>query len=82
MQRNTTANLKKNKRKSGIEKDIDRSFEIINNYLPTKYANQIAKELGKEPSTIRAVRNRNHVDVGVIKALKDLALETKKLLNQ
>lgn len=81
MQQITTAKINKNKAQNNISKDIEASFKIINAYLPNNYATTIALKLNKKASTVRAVKNRNHIDVKIIKELEKLALETKNILN-
>lgn len=76
------ANLTKNPKHSNIESNIKKAFEVIDDYLPKRYADR-AKTYVPECSSnyIRHVRCVRKGPLKVVMALKKVALEEKKILS-
>lgn len=75
-------NLKKKTSKPNIDVNIERSFEIIDQYLPKKYTDLVLELLPGTPAdTVRSVKCRRSGDVRIIAALRKVAEQTKLALN-
>ena len=64
-----------------IDLDIQEKFKIINDYLPRHYTKLVqAKVADASLDNIRRVKHDKQGDPIIIKALYEVALETKELL--
>lgn len=65
-----------------IDSNIKKAFKVIDDYLPKHYTD-LVKEICPEANanTIRIVRKRKSGDIKIIAALKKVAQQTKKTLN-
>lgn len=86
------SNVVKNSISKNVHSHIDQSFEIIDNHLPSNY---VALTLGKlleyktplipSKRAIRNIRNKGNGyrnQVHVIKALVEVALDNKKIIEE
>ncbi len=76
--------ISKKSRTLSIETQINKSYDIINNFLPKRYVLQVQLKLDNNTSSqlIRNVRcrykNYHLSNINVLKALVEVALENKK----
>lgn len=74
--------VKKNITTKNIDSDIEEMFSVIDNYLPASYTDEVMKKVpGITASNIRRVKSERKGKLSIIKAMYDVAVETKKLLN-
>ena len=81
------ANVEKNNTTRDIDLNIQAMWEVIDNYLPTKYTPLVLEKLTKKSvavssTSIRHTKSVRKGNIAVIKAMYDVAVETKNLLNQ
>lgn len=72
---------KKTNPTNNIQINIEDAFALIDSYLPKKYtADVMALIPWANQNQIRVVKKRRSGDVRIIRALKEVAEETKKIL--
>ena len=81
------ANLEKNSTTRDIDLNIQAMWEVIDNYLPNKYTPLVQEKLSNKsiPASSTSIRHTKSVrkgNIAIIKAMYDVAVETKNLLNQ
>ena len=82
-----TSKVKKNRRKRDIDSDIETMFLTIDQYLPRNYTDSVIIKLKDvlPDLTAGAVKQTKYTRSGnilIIKAIYDVALETKNILTK
>lgn len=73
---------KKTKRRI-IDSNISEAFKVIDAYLPYRYASLVVQKIPNvTEDNIRKVRARKGGNPLIIAALKEVAIENKKLINK
>lgn len=82
-----TSKVKKNKRKRDIDSDIETMFETIDQYLPRNYTDKVILKLKEDHPdlTAGAVKQTKYAksgNISIIRAMFDVATETRELLTK
>ena len=68
---------------NNIHLNIEEAFLIIDSFLPKQYTPEVLSKIPwSNQNQIRVVRSRKSGDLRIIRALKEVAEETKELLTQ
>lgn len=74
---------KKIQGENNISLNIEEAFVLIDSYLPKHYTSEvIAKLPWTNENQVRVIRSRKSGDIRIIRALKEVAEETKNILTQ
>ncbi|MFC4688620.1 hypothetical protein ACFO4P_16890 [Epilithonimonas pallida] len=75
-------NVNKIKTTRNIDSDIEKMWEVIDEYLPANYTQEVIRKIPLvKPSNVRMVKRNRKGKIAIIRAMYDVAVETKKLLN-
>lgn len=73
--------VKKNNTTRNIDSNIEKMFLVIDEYLPASYTDEVMKKVpGENANNIRVVKSTRKGKLTIIKALYEVAQETKELL--
>lgn len=75
-------NVNKIKTTRNIDSDIEKMWEVIDEYLPANYTQEVISKIPSvTASSVRMVKLKRKGKIAVIRAMYDVAIETKELLN-
>lgn len=76
-------NIINNNKEHDMQLHIQKAYEIIDQYLPTNYANEVIEKLPTgsriTKGMIRNVKNKLNARLDILNAMVEVALENKRL---